>query len=109
MDKVLALLKPFLKKELFEAIIIHKSLDTFLDVYVPKSMMPDGHYGGTAGNFMDMFNNTINPMLGNEQFFDKEEVATKRVKEELRPGKPKTERDLFGFFSALFAGSKSNN
>lgn len=109
MDKVLALLKPFLKKEIYQAIIIHKTLDTFLDKYVPKSMMPDGHYGGTAGNVMDMFNNTINPMLANGQFFDETEEATKRVKEELRPGKPKTERDLFGYVCALFASSKSNN
>lgn len=105
MDAFLALIKPFLKKELIQANVVHKSLDTLLDVHISKSMMPDGQYGGTAGSFEDMLKNTMDPILANEQFFIEENV-TKRVNEKLRPGKPKTERDLFGYLSSIFASSK---
>lgn len=102
MDKILALLKPFLKKELLKAIHVHKSLHTLLDVHVSKSIMPD-EYEGTAGKLSDILKGTLDPVLANERFFVEEETA-KRCKEELRPGKPKTERDLFGYFFAFLAG-----
>lgn len=108
MDKLLALLKPFIKKDLYNAINVHKSLFTLLDVHVSKSMMPNDQYGGTGENLLDMFKKTMDPILANEQFFV-EEQATKRVKEELRRGKPKTECDLFGYSSSIFASSKSSN
>lgn len=104
MDKVLAFFKPFLTKELAQAIVVHKSPDTLLDIYVPKSIMPV-EYGGTAGKLTEMYKNTLDPVFANRQYFAEEE-ATKRVNEELRPGKPKTERDLFGYFCALFGSSK---
>lgn len=104
----LALIKPFLKKEIIDALVVHKSLDTLLDVYVSKSMMPSGEYGGSAGTSTDMFKKTMDPILANEKFFIEEE-ATKRVNEKLRPGKPKTERDLFGYLSSLFSGSRNKS
>lgn len=62
----------------------------------------------TAENLSDMLEKTMDPILANEHFFVEEE-ATKRVKEELRKGKPKTERDLFGYSSSIFTSSKSGN
>lgn len=93
-----------MKKALLNSIHIHKSLDTFLDIYVSKAMMPE-EYGGTAGKKLDMAESSYAEIKANADFFMEEE-ATKRVNEALRPGKPKTERDIFGYFSTLFSRSK---
>lgn len=94
MDKVLALMRPFMKKELLDAMHLHSSLDTFLDNHVPRSMMPD-EYGGTAGKLKDLADKAYKEMQQYPDFYKVEE-ETKRVNEKLRPGKPKTENDLFG-------------
>lgn len=94
MDKVLALMKPFMKKELMDAMHLHSSMDTFLDKHVPKAMMPN-EYGGSAGTIPEIQEQVYKQLLANGPFFVDEE-ATRRVNEKLRPGKPKTESDLFG-------------
>lgn len=94
MDKVLALMRPFMKKDLMDVMHLHSTLDTFLDKHVTKSMMPD-EYGGSAGKIKDLTDKVYKEMQANGQFFVDEE-QTKRVDEKLRPGKPKTESDLFG-------------
>lgn len=94
MDKVLAMMRPFMKKELMDAMHLHSSLDSFLDNHVPKSMMPE-EYGGSAGKLKDLTDKAYKDMQSYPQFY-KEEEETKRVNEKLRPGKPKTESDLFG-------------
>lgn len=93
MDKVLAMMRPFMKKELMDVMHIHSSMDTFLDKHVPKAMMPD-EYGGSAGKMLDITDKIYKDLHENGQFFTEEE--TRRVNEKLRPGKPKTESDLFG-------------
>lgn len=93
MDKVLALMRPFMKKELMDVMHIHSSMDTFLDKHVPKAMMPD-EYGGSAGKVFDVTDKIYKDLQGCQEFFTEE--ATRRVNEKLRPGKPKTEGDLFG-------------
>ncbi|KAK9892503.1 hypothetical protein WA026_020493 [Henosepilachna vigintioctopunctata] len=45
-DRFLALIKPFLKKELLDMIHIHTSMNTFYE-YVPKKILPK-EYGGSA-------------------------------------------------------------
>lgn len=85
---------------------LHKTLDTFVDKFVPKTMLPD-KYGGTAGNLETMVKDVFADVQANSQFYVDEE-ANKRVNEQLRPGKPKTDRDLFGFFFTLFSGKKSS-
>lgn len=104
MDKLMAMMTPFMKKELMNMLHLHKTLDTFIDKFVPKEMMPD-KYGGKAGNLEKMIRNVYEDIQSNGQFFIDEE-ATKRVNENLRPGKPKTERDLFGYFFTLFSSTK---
>lgn len=88
------MMRPFMKKELMDAMQLHSSLDSFLDKHVPKSMMPD-EYGGSAGKLKDLTDKAYKQMQLNPQFYQEEE-ETKRVNEKLRPGKPKTESDLFG-------------
>lgn len=105
-DKLLAMMTPFIKKELMNSLYLHQTLDTFVDKYVPKTMLPD-KYGGTAGNMETMCKNVFAEVQANAQFYIDEE-ANKRVNEQLRPGKPKTDRDLFGYLFTLFSGNKSN-
>lgn len=118
MDKVLALMRPFMKKELLDVMHLHSTMDTFLEKYVPNAMMPN-EYGGSAGtvkeiqgeiklqmkNVLRFFQNcflffcltesTFKQLQENNEYFVEEE-ATKRVNEKLRPGKPKNANDLFG-------------
>lgn len=93
MDKVLAMMKPFMKKELMDCMHLHSSMDTFLDKCVPRTMMPD-EYGGSAGKVEEVTDKQYAELQQNGAFFVEEE--TRRVNEKLRPGKPKTEGDLFG-------------
>lgn len=94
-DKILAMKRPFLKKGLKDAIYVHPSMDTFIDKHVPLAMMPN-EYGGAAGNVRTI-QETVYKQLQNDAPFFIGEEKTKRVNEKLRPGKPKTARDVFGF------------
>lgn len=94
MDKVLAMMRPFMKKELMDAMHLHSTLDSFVDKHVTRDMLPS-EYGGTAGTFSDLTDKVYKEMLSNGPFYAEEE-ETKRVNEKLRPGKPKTDTDLFG-------------
>lgn len=89
----MGLMKPFMKKELMDAMHLHATMDTF-EEYVPKAMMPE-EYGGAAGKVADLQDTVYKQLLVNGPFFIEEE-ATRRVNEKLRPGSPKTESDLFG-------------
>lgn len=44
MDKLLAIMKPFMKKELMNVMHLHQSVETFHE-YVPKEYLPED-YGG---------------------------------------------------------------
>lgn len=104
MDKILAMMRPFMSKELMNVMYTHKTLDTFLDKCIPTEMMPE-EYGGSAGKVNDNIARMYNELQSNAAFFIEDEKL-RRVNEKLRPGKPKTDRDLFGFFSTLFSSSK---
>lgn len=93
MDKLLAMMRPFLKKDLLDMIHVHPTMDTFLDKFVPKALMPND-YGGNLSTIAEIVGNTYAEVKANQQFYNEEE--THRVNEKLRPGKPKTEGDIFG-------------
>lgn len=107
MDKILAMMRPFMSKELMNVMYTHKTLDTFLDKCIPKEIMPE-EYGGLAGKANDNIAKMYNELQSNAEFFINDE-NTKRVNEKLRPGKSKTDRDLFGFFLTMFSSSKEAN
>lgn len=101
MDKMLAMVRPFIKKELLNLIHTHTTLDSFLDFHIPKRIMP-AEYGGSGDNITDIIDVVYKEMQANEAFYIEEET-TKRVNEQLRPGKPKAES---GYIFSLFSNSK---
>lgn len=105
MDKILAMMRPFMGKALLDVMHTHTTLDTFLDKYIPTAMMPE-EYGGSAGHSHDIIAKVYSDMQSDSEYFIEEE-KTKRVNEQLRPGKPKTPRDVFGYFVSLFWASKN--
>lgn len=52
MDKILALMRPFMKKELMDVLQLHGNLDSF-DKYVPRDMLPN-ECGGKAGPLKEL-------------------------------------------------------
>lgn len=94
MDKVIAMMRPFMKKELMDVMHLHSTMDTFLDKHVSQPMMPN-EYGGSAGTIKDIQETVFKQLQENGSFFAEEE-ETRRVNEKLRPGKPKSANDLFG-------------
>lgn len=94
MDKVVAMLRPFMKKELMDVMYLHNTMDTYLEKHVPQAMMPN-EYGGSAGTIKEIQETVYKQLQENSAFFVEEE-ETKRVNEKLRPGKPKSANDLFG-------------
>ncbi|XP_050313106.1 alpha-tocopherol transfer protein-like isoform X2 [Anthonomus grandis grandis] len=91
-DKLLALMKPFMKKELVDMLHVHNSIETFFE-HVPIECLPK-EYGGQMDPIKILYDNVTKEMNENADFFDQEE--TQRVNESLRPGKPKNMGDFFG-------------
>lgn len=52
MDKILALMKPFMKKELMDVLYLHSSVDTFTK-FVPLELLPN-ECGGKAGGLLEL-------------------------------------------------------
>lgn len=107
MDKMLAMVRPFIKKELMNLIHTHTTLDSFLDCYIPKRIMPT-EYGGSAGNITDIIDVVYKEIQANGAFFIEEEI-TKRVNEQLRPGKPKIENGHLGHIFNFFSNGKQKH
>lgn len=112
MDKILALMRPFMKKELTNVLELHSTVESF-SKHVHLDQLPN-EYGGKAGTFKELqgiyytgvisiqiFFNSNNLeksyklVKENREYFLKEE-SERRVNEKLRPGKPKGAGDLFG-------------
>ncbi|KAJ0172875.1 hypothetical protein K1T71_011051 [Dendrolimus kikuchii] len=92
MDKVMMLIRPFLKKALLDIINIHPVGDTSIFDIVPKRLFPKE----CGGEFMDFKSNTayvIHRLKSNSAFFDEE--AKKRVQESLRPGEKGVTADIY--------------
>ncbi|KAG5875651.1 hypothetical protein JTB14_018649 [Gonioctena quinquepunctata] len=92
MDKVVALVKPFMKKELWDSLVIHTEMNT-LYKYVPKDILPQ-EYGGSCESIdilQEKFKAQIND---NAELFRFQESQV--VDESKRPGKPKSVSNVFG-------------
>ncbi|XP_044261175.1 alpha-tocopherol transfer protein-like [Tribolium madens] len=92
MDKILALMKPFMKKELLNMLYLHNTVDD-LAKFVPKECLPQ-EYGGSVEPTHVIHEKIKNKLRENCAFFDWEDKQT--VDESKRPGKPKRVSDIFG-------------
>ncbi|GLV38428.1 uncharacterized protein CBL_13021 [Carabus blaptoides fortunei] len=93
MDKILAIMKPFMKKELMDVLHLHtEGMDSFYK-FVPKKCLPKDMQG-EAPSIEDMHKFMEKDIKGNADYFKQEEKQ--RVDETKRPGKAKNAGDLFG-------------
>ncbi|XP_029161318.1 uncharacterized protein LOC114933052 [Nylanderia fulva] len=94
MDIILAMMKPFMKKELMEVLHIHTSKDTFAK-FVPLEAFPcDISLHGSSRPLKEQQEEQLKKLENHREWFLKDE-ATGRVNESLRVGENKT-MDLFG-------------
>ncbi|XP_019880041.1 alpha-tocopherol transfer protein-like [Aethina tumida] len=92
MDKILALMKPFMKKELMSMLFLHNDMEEFYK-YVPKDMLPKD-YGGSCVSIKDLQEQDKKLLREYESFHKMEDAQM--VNEKLRPGRPKQASDFFG-------------
>ncbi|EZA49214.1 hypothetical protein DMN91_008389 [Ooceraea biroi] len=95
MDIILAMMKPFMKKELMDMLHIHTTKDTLAN-FVPLEAFPcDVSLSGKSKPLKEQQEEQLKNLEDHRQWFLKDE-ATGRVNESLRVGKSKTIMDLFG-------------
>lgn len=93
MDKLMAMMKPFMKKEVLDVLHIHADGLDSLEKFVPRYVLPE-EYGGDAPSFISMHELTLPRLLANREYFAAEEKRV--VQETRRPGKACNAGDLFG-------------
>ncbi|XKL64437.1 hypothetical protein PGB90_004523 [Kerria lacca] len=91
-DTIINFVKPILKEKLRERIYVHQDLNSLYE-YVPKDILPE-EYGGFAGPIADINKQWLDKMINYRDWFLEEEKI--KADENKRPGKPKTQDDLFG-------------
>ncbi|XP_039752305.1 clavesin-1-like [Pararge aegeria] len=93
MDKLMMLLKPFMKKALMDIIRIHETDSQALYKYIPKKAFPKD-LGGEYKTRTELRDELIRWVGENKQYYIEENK--RRVDESLRPGGKKSVEDLFG-------------
>ncbi|CAH0564944.1 unnamed protein product [Brassicogethes aeneus] len=92
MDKVMALIKPFMNKELLSMFCLHSDLVEFYKT-VPIECMPK-EYGGENETIQSLKEKERKSYLENKDFYNFED--SQKVDEKKRAGKPKNASDFFG-------------
>ncbi|CAK1541384.1 unnamed protein product [Leptosia nina] len=93
MDKLMMLLKPFMKKELLDILRIHQRDSSTLKAFVDKDSLPK-EAGGQFESVSKLKEEQFHRIEDNLDLFTEE--SKKRVDEALRPGKKTTIEDIFG-------------
>ncbi|XP_073948723.1 alpha-tocopherol transfer protein-like [Choristoneura fumiferana] len=93
MDKLLLMLRPFLKKDLLDMLYIHQRDSSSTYDHIPKKAFPK-NCGGEYKDFETIKEELIVRLQSNPTFFRDEN--RRRVNETLRKGKKATVEDLFG-------------
>ncbi|XP_046737799.1 alpha-tocopherol transfer protein-like isoform X2 [Diprion similis] len=91
-DTIVNFVKPFLKEKIRNRIFVHSNFKTLYD-HVPKEILPS-EYGGDAGPIQPIHEAWIKKLEDYGPWFAAQEAI--KTNEALRPGKPKTQDDLFG-------------
>ncbi|XP_063896561.1 clavesin-1 [Helicoverpa armigera] len=99
MDKLMMILRPFMKKELLDMLSIHQTGSKTIEKFMPIEGLPKGA-GGQYKSLEQIRDDNITKMKNSKQFFVEENK--KRVVEDKRPGKPKTISDIFGGVEGSF-------
>ncbi|KAJ8930565.1 hypothetical protein NQ314_016627 [Rhamnusium bicolor] len=92
MDKLLALMKPFMKKELMNSLFLHTDMES-LNKRIPKNLLPQD-YGGSCESLSILHEKYKAVISDNADFFKYQDSQV--VDESKRPGKPKNIGDVFG-------------
>jgi hypothetical protein len=92
MDKIFALMRPFMKKELMSKFYMHNSVNDLVN-FIPRDCLPSD-YRGTSDSASVLQEQMKIKMRHNIPFFAWEEKQT--VDETVRPGKPKSVNEIFG-------------
>lgn len=93
MDKILAIMKPFMKKELMDVLYLHtEGMDSFYK-FVEKKNLPK-ELGGDGPKKQELHKRMERDIKENAEYF-RDEVK-QRVDETRRPGKAKDAGELFG-------------
>ncbi|XP_026740674.1 clavesin-1-like [Trichoplusia ni] len=99
MDRLMMILRPFLKKELLEMLSIHQIGSTTIGKFFPIEALPKDA-GGQYKTRQQCRDDVIEKFTSTKEFFVEENK--KRVVEAKRPGKPKTISDIFGGVEGSF-------
>ncbi|XP_046417873.1 alpha-tocopherol transfer protein-like isoform X1 [Neodiprion fabricii] len=91
-DTIINFVKPFLKEKIRNRIFVHSTFETLYE-HVPKEILPL-EYGGDAGPIQAIHDAWIKKLEDYGPWFAAQETI--KTNEALRPGKPKTQDDLFG-------------
>ncbi|CAG9857704.1 unnamed protein product [Phyllotreta striolata] len=91
MDKILALMKPFMKKELIDALYLHNGVETIFS-QLPKELFPQD-YGGDVESVPILHEKCRRKIVENAEFW--KYLADQRVDETRRRGKSKSS-EIFG-------------
>ncbi|XP_076242610.1 alpha-tocopherol transfer protein-like [Calliopsis andreniformis] len=91
-DTIVNFVKPFIKEKIRNRIFMHSDMNTLYD-YIPREILPE-EYGGDAGPIQAIHETWIKKLEEYGPWFAEQESV--KTNEALRPGKPKTQDDLFG-------------
>ncbi|TGZ54118.1 Alpha-tocopherol transfer protein-like protein [Temnothorax longispinosus] len=91
-DTILNFVKPFLKEKIRNRIFMHSDIKTLYE-YIPREILPT-EYGGDAGPIQVIHDQWMKKLEDYGPWFKEQEAM--KTNEALRPGKPKTQDDLFG-------------
>ncbi|CAH2266262.1 jg17823 [Pararge aegeria aegeria] len=98
-DKLLLMMKPFMKKTLMDVLHIHTTGSKTLEKFLPIEALPK-ESGGEYKTYQEITDDVLERLRDYKDFFEQENK--KRVIETLRPGKPKTISDIFGGVEGSF-------
>ncbi|XP_043267849.1 alpha-tocopherol transfer protein-like isoform X2 [Venturia canescens] len=91
-DSIINFVKPFLKEKIRNRIYVHSGMETLYE-HIPKDILPT-EYGGKAGPVKDIHDAWMKKLEEYRPWFEDQESV--KATEALRPGKPKTQDELFG-------------
>ncbi|XP_063696841.1 clavesin-1-like [Culicoides brevitarsis] len=94
MDKVAAIIKPFLTKEYEELFKVYSKVEDLAE-FMPLEMLPCDYKGGKEDTMMNLWRKYLKYLEERRDFF-LEESKTRKVNENLRQGKSILSNQLFG-------------